>query len=109
MDQHENALVAAVIARLRADATVAALVGGRVWDEAPDDADFPQLRIGRGESRPVDADGGGVEQVLTITGVSRFAGAEEGRAITAAVRACLHNAALSADGVRVVSLRVTYA
>src|SRR5690606_7565428 len=84
-------------------------VGGRVWDEAPEGADFPQLRIGRSESRPLGADGGGVEQTLTVTGVSRFAGAEEGRAIAAAVRACLHHADLEADGVRVISLRVTYA
>jgi hypothetical protein len=54
----------------------------------------------------VNADGGGVEQRLTLTGVSRFAGSEEAKATAAAVRACLHEAALEADGVRTVSLRV---
>jgi|SRR5690606_10359860 hypothetical protein len=108
MDGPENALVAAVIARLKADPAVSALVGARVWDQPAEDADFPQLLVGRSESRPVDADGGGVEQVLTLSGVSRFEGAEEARAIAAAVRACLHHAPLEPAGLRLVSLRVVY-
>jgi hypothetical protein len=38
------------------------------------------------QSRPVAADGGGVEQKLTLTGVSRFAGSEEAKAVAAAGR-----------------------
>jgi len=53
----------------------------------------------------VTADGCGVEHGLTLTVVSRFAGSEEAKATAAAVRACLHEARLEADGVRTVSLR----
>jgi len=65
--------------------------------------------IGQCESRPVAADGGGVEQRLTLTGVSRFAGSEEAKAVAAAVRACLHEAVLEADGVRTATLRANFA
>jgi hypothetical protein len=108
MSAHETGLTKAVIARLKSDAGVDALLAGRVWDEAPVGAALPHVRIGRGESRPVGADGCGVEQSLTLTAVSGFRGAEEARAILAAVRACLNDAALEADGVRTVSARVTF-
>jgi len=108
MTDHESALQKALVAALKDDATLAALLDGRVWDQAPQGAAFPHLLIGRCESRPLDADGGGVEQALTLTGVSRFAGSEEAKAVAAAVRACLHEATLEADGVRTVSLRVVW-
>lgn len=108
MTDHESALQKALVAALKADAAVDALLGGRVWDQAPEGAGFPHLLVGRCESRPLDADGGGVEQALTLTAVSRFAGSEEAKAISAAVRARLHEATLEADGVRTVSLRVVW-
>lgn len=108
MIDHESALQKAVLAALKSDAAVDALLGGRVFDQAPEGAGYPHLLIGRCESRPVAADGGGVEQALTLTGVSRFAGSEEAKAIAAAVRACLHEATLEADGVRTVTLRVVW-
>jgi len=98
-----------VLAALKADPAVAALVGGRVFDQAPEGAEHPHLVIGQCESRPVAADGGGVEQRLTLTGVSRFAGSEEAKAVAAAVRACLHEAVLEADGVRTATLRANFA
>jgi len=109
MTDHESALQKAMLAALKGDAAVDALLDGRVFDHAPEGGGFPHLLIGRCESRPVAADGCGVEQRLTLTGVSRFAGTEEAKAIAAAVRACLHDRALEADGVRTVSLRVAYA
>ncbi len=75
-----------------------------VWDQAPEATPCPYLAIGQWESRPVTADGCGVEHGLTLTVVSRFAGSEEAKA-AAAVRACLHEARLEADGVRTVLLR----
>jgi hypothetical protein len=48
---------AAVIARLKADATVAALVGARVYDEPPQDAVFPYIRLGAVEVDIVPTDG----------------------------------------------------
>ena len=98
-----------VLAALKADPAVAALVGGRVFDQAPEGAEHPHLVIGQCESRPVAADGGGVEQRLTLTGVSRFDRSDEAKAVAAAVRACLHEAVLEADGVRTATLRANFA
>ena len=109
MINHEAALQAALIARLRSDDALDALVGGRIWDGEPARRVFPYVTVTRVESRPVRADGGGVEQVLTLTGHSRFEGLEETRAISAAIRAALHEADLTAEGVRVVNPRVTFA
>ena len=109
MINHEAALQAALIARLRGDDALDALTGGRIWDGEPAKRVFPYVTVSRVESRPVRADGGGVEQVLTLTGHSRFEGLEEARAISAAIRAALHEADLTAEGVRVVNPRVTFA
>ena len=109
MINHEAALQAALIARLRGDDALDALVAGRIWDGEPAKRVFPYVTATRVESRPVRADGGGTEQVLTLTGHSRFEGLEETRAISAAIRAALHEADLTAEGVRVVNPRVTFA
>ena len=109
MINHEAALQAALIARLRGDDALDALVAGRIWDGEPAKRVFPYVTVSRVESRPVRADGGGVEQVLTLTGHSRFEGLEETRAISAAIRAALHEADLTAEGVRLVNPRVTFA
>lgn len=107
---HENALVRGLIARLGADAAVTALLGDppRIWDEPPADAVLPWLRIGRSESRPVAADGGGMEHRLSLSCISNFAGAEQVKAVCAAVRAALDDAEIVTDGVRIVSLRTTF-
>ena len=111
MSAHEMALQKALIAHLKSDVAVQGLLGepARVWDAAPAGAAFPQLLIGRSESRPLGADGGGVEQALTLTVVSRFRGTEEVKAVLAAVRAALNDADLEVDGVRTVSLGVSFA
>lgn len=111
MSGHETALQKALIAHLRADAALQALLGepARIWDVAPGFAVSPYLTIGRSESRLIEADGCGVEHVLTLRCSSKFEGTEEAKAVCAAVRAAIHEAALEADGVRVVSIRVTYA
>jgi hypothetical protein len=111
MSGHEVALQTALITHLRADPALQALLGtpARVWDEPPEDPASPHLLIGRGESRPVAADGCGVEHAISLSVVSAFRGLEEVRAVTAAVRARLRDATLVADGVRTVSLGVTFA
>ena len=108
---HELTLQKALLQHLAGDAGVAALLGDppRVWDARPDRPILPYLLIGRSESRPVAADGGGVEHALTLTAVSQFRGSEEAKAILAALRASLSDTTLSADGVRTVSLRLTFA
>lgn len=111
MKDHEGALARALIAHLKDDGALQALLGDpvRIWDQPPEDAAFPHLLVGRNESRPVAADGGGVEHRLTLTCASRFAGMEEARAVAAAVRARLADARIAADGVRTVSLGVVFA
>lgn len=108
---HELALQKALIAHLGEDSGIRALLGepARIWDARPTAPVTPYLLIGRSESRPVEADGGGVEHALTLTVVSRFRGTEEAKAVLAAVRSRLGDAALEADGVRTVSLRLTFA
>ena len=108
MRDHESALQTAMLARLKADPALDALLAGRVFDQAPEGAETPNLVIGRCESRPVAAADCGVEQRLTLTVVSRFAGMEEAKAVAAAVRACLEAAALEADGVRPATLRTVF-
>ena len=106
---HELALQKALIAHLKADPALEGLLAGRVWDAAPDAPEHPHLLIGRSESRPVGADGGGVEHVLTLTCVSRFRGTEEAKAVLAAVRTRLAEAVPETDGIRVVSQGVRFA
>ena len=111
MSAHELALQKALIAHLSEDVAVRALLGdsARIWDAVPQEAELPHLLIGRCESRPVGADGGGVEHRLTLTVVSRFRGTEEAKAVLAAVRLRLADAPVEADGVRAVSLGVVFA
>jgi hypothetical protein len=112
MSAHELALQKALIAHLKADSAVQAVLGepARIRDAAAaTDAGYPHLLIGRCESRPVGAEGGGVEQALTLTVVSRFRGTEEAKAVLAAVRVAINDAVLEADGIRTVSLRVSFA
>lgn len=105
------ALHKALLDHLRADAALTALLGDppRIHDEPPAQADYPLLLFGRAETRPWGGlDGEGLEHALTLTCLSRFDGAEEAKAVVAAVRARLHDAALTLDGHRLVNLRATY-
>jgi len=111
MRDHESALQKALIAHLRAEPALQVLLGDppRIWDAVPRDATCPHLTVGRSESRPVAADGCGIEHTLSLRCASRFAGTEEAKAICAAVRAAIHDVALEADGVGTVSIRATFA
>lgn len=108
MSAHEAELQKALIAHLRADQGVQAVLGtpARIWDGPPEVLEFPHLLVGRSESRPVRADGGAMEQTLTLIATSRFRGGEEAKAILAAVRTSLEQADLEEGGIRTVSLRV---
>ena len=106
----DRALQAAVLSRLRADAPLAALVAGRIYDEPPASPSYPYLAIGRAESRPWGGvDGEGAEHALTLTCVSRFGGAEEAKAVIAAARASLHGADFALTDHRLVNLRAAFA
>ncbi len=110
MRDHESALQKALIAHLRGDATLKGLLGdpARIWDQAPRDAGWPNLTVGRSESQPVAAADCGIEHRISLRCASRFDGVEEAKAVCAAVRVALHEAHLEADGVRAISLRTTF-
>ncbi len=107
---HGAALHSALVAHLRADAGVRARLGEltRVFDAVPKQAAFPLLLIERSESRAVPADGCGIEHRLMLRAASTFGGVPEVQAVVAAVRGALAEAVLEADGVRTVSVRVTF-
>lgn len=105
------ALHRALLDHLRADPDLVPLLGDppRVHDQPPVQPAWPLVLLGRAETRPWGGlDGEGVEHALTLTCLSRFDGAEEAKAIVAAIRARLHGVALILDGHRLVNLRVTY-
>ena len=108
---HELALQKALVTHLAGDAAVGALLGSppRIWDAPPAHPGLPHLLIGRSESRPVEADGGGIEHALTLTVVSGFRGTEEAKAVLAALRSVLAGVELEADGIRTIGLRATFA
>ncbi len=103
---HELALQKGILARLKADATLDALIAGRVWDSAPPDPVYPHVKLGRSQSRPVAGGGGAMAHQLTLIVASRFCGAEEARAVAAAVRLSLSEAVIETDGVRSLKLDV---
>jgi len=109
----DAAVAAALVEALKAAPAVAALVAARVHADAPRHPVYPCISLSRQESRPFGPDdaqaSGGLEHLLTVTCASKFGGPEEARAVTAAVRAALHNAPLAVAGRRLVTLRVTYA
>jgi hypothetical protein len=106
----DRALQAAVLTRLRADVSLTALLAGRIYDEPPASPVYPYVTIGRSETRPWGGvDGEGVEHALTLTCVSRFGGAEEAKAVTAALRASLHGADFALTDHRLVNLRAAFA
>jgi hypothetical protein len=106
----DRALQAAVLTRLRADTSLTALLAGRIYDEPPASPVYPYVTIGRSETKPWGGvDGEGVEHALTLTCVSRFGGAEEAKAVTAGLRACLHGADFALTDHRLVNLRAAFA
>jgi hypothetical protein len=58
------ALQRGIVARLKADATLAALVGGRVYDEPPEPPTFPYVRLGTFVAEPFRTD---ARQAWTVT------------------------------------------
>jgi hypothetical protein len=107
----ERALVAAVRAAAMANAGVKALLGdpAPIYDDAPPDAAFPYVSLGRVESRAADASGAeAIEHAVTLHVWSRYGGRAETLEVIAALRAVLHNAALAIEGRKLVLLLVTF-
>ena len=91
----ESALCDAVADHLRAEPALAPWLGdpARVYGEPPAQPTYPYVTVSRTQSRPLKADGGGFEHLLTLTCAVQYGGVPEARALTAAVRAALDDAA----------------
>jgi len=91
MDDVALALQAALVAALKADAGVAALVGGRVYDEPPQGAALPYVRIGNIDLAPLRMDGAKDHDIMfSVEGHSRpVQGRVEATRLAAAIRAAL--------------------
>ncbi len=87
----ELELQGAIVARLKADAAVAALINGRVYDSVPANPVFPYVTIGPADSNGDDADCiAGLEVAQQIDCWSRATGFPECKKLVDAVRAALH-------------------
>lgn len=101
------ALQKAVYVALAEDASVTALIGaGKIFDDVPRDAEFPYVVFGPGLERDWSAGGdAGHEHVLVLHVWSRHSGRRQTFEVMDAVRAALHDLALTLDGHRLINLR----
>ena len=81
-----------VIDALKADTAVTALVGSRIYDEPPQDKEFPYIRIGSIDEDTFDTSCvSGAELVFGVRAFSRpGAGRVEISRLTTVIRAALH-------------------
>lgn len=107
-DSYALALQKGVVAALKADAGVSALVGTRVYDEPPQDPVRPYIRIGNIEPRPLrTACGQASQTVFSLECYSRpFAGRVECTKVAEAAVEALdeQHAAITVDGFNLVYL-----
>lgn len=106
-DGYALALQKALVAALKADPACLALVGGRVYDEPPQDAIRPFLRIGGMQPRAVRSDCGRAANVtFGIEAASRplASGRVEATRCADAVQVAIDGAALVVAGFQVVQL-----
>ena len=97
----------AVVAALKADAALSALVGDRVYDRAPQRVVFPYVAIGEMQVLSDDVDCiSGFEVYLTIHVWSRAYGRVECREISSAIYDVLHEAELNLNGLAFVEVRL---
>ncbi|MCX5493077.1 DUF3168 domain-containing protein [Kaistia dalseonensis] len=103
-------LQTALIARLRTDLDLAALVGARIHDVAPRGTAFPYLTLGdAGQADWSSGTEAGGDIRLSLHVWSRAAGKREAWTIAGVVMRILHDAPLALDTHQLVLLRVTYA
>ncbi|NLH81863.1 MAG: DUF3168 domain-containing protein [Phyllobacteriaceae bacterium] len=101
-----RSLVAAVLAALRGDAALVAVLADRLWDGAPRDPGFPHLVVDEAVARDRSGLDAELEEVrLTLKIFSRAGGTAEAGRLAERVETVLAAAALAPVGVRVVLLR----
>jgi hypothetical protein len=87
-------------------ATLAALGGPRIYDDAPGRAEFPFMIFGQSTARDWSTGTDvGYEHVVTLHVWSRGRGRKEAEAIIAAARDALHDQDLALTGHRLINLR----
>ncbi len=100
-------LQSSLIAVLRANAPVAALVGARVYDSVPPTPTFPYVALGDVQVIPDKADCiDGVEVFAQIDGWSRAVGYPEVKRIGAAIVAALDDQPVTVTGYDVVVFEI---
>lgn len=100
------ALQQAMHAALVGDAALSALVGGRIYDRAPDDVAFPYVTLG--DTEVLAAGTGSADAArhrLELAVWSRATGRREAKEIMSAVHAVLHEAAWPLAGHVLVDCR----
>lgn len=106
----EIALAAAIRAAVLDAVSVQSIVSDRVYDDPPPGVTFPYITIGRIESRAIDvSEREALEHGMTLHVWSRYGGRAEALEVIAALRGCLHNAALDVADRRLVLLFAQFA
>lgn len=103
----EDAVNAAVVTRLRADATLTALVAGGVHDESPQPPVYPYVQVGESlatKDATFTADGRNV--LITMHAWSRYRGSKEASSIMGRIGDLLDEYDLSVTGCVVESCEV---
>ncbi|NZD50539.1 DUF3168 domain-containing protein [Rhizobium leguminosarum] len=98
-------LQGAIVARLKADATVAALIGTRVYDQPPTPVTYPYVTIGEAQFLRDDATCvSGGRTFLTLHTWSQAVGFPEVRRVADAVVESLHLAAITLPTNHLISI-----
>ena len=109
MSDPAAALQTAIIAALRADAAVAALVGARIFDRVPPPEAAPYPYIVLADVQILDDGTDCRDQAESFTDLHCYSdkvGAMEVKRIAAAVRDVLHEQTLDLDGHAMIDMRV---
>ncbi len=104
------ALQSAIVAHLKADAGLKALIGDppRVIDGPSRGKAFPFVSYDETRETPLPAAPGHVEHDIRLSIHSRYEGRREAKEIATAIVSTLNDASLAVAGRRLVSLRAVY-
>lgn len=104
------ALQAAMLAALKADAGLKALIGdpARVHDGPGKEKVFPFVSFDDARASPLGPAPGHVEHDIRLSAHSRYDGRREAKEIATAIVSALNGADLAVDGRRLISLRAVY-
>ncbi len=91
-----QALQAAIVARLNADAEIAGLVGDRIYDRVPKVSEYPYISFGDTQILPETGEGtDGVETFVILHTWERFKGFDNVKSVGRLIIALLHDTDLA--------------